>query len=144
MQDAAVAATACIWGAEHPARHPALVRCADGHVCIETTSQDSDGALAQLRLRRDDAARMERASLAALAHGAGIAAASILSIGEVAASPQAIARRLIVEARGEDGRTWPLLNSPLRLSRTPARVRKPIGPLVEANAAGRIPPKTVR
>jgi crotonobetainyl-CoA:carnitine CoA-transferase CaiB-like acyl-CoA transferase len=55
------------------------------------------------------------------------------SVSEVAGCGQAVARRLLIESVGEDGRKWPLLNSPLRLGLTPPKVQRPIGELGEAN-----------
>jgi crotonobetainyl-CoA:carnitine CoA-transferase CaiB-like acyl-CoA transferase len=54
-------------------------------------------------------------------------------VTEVAQSEQVAARAVIVEKAGEDGRVWPLLNSPMRLQATPPEAKRPIGELGEAN-----------
>lgn len=76
--------------------------------------------------------RLTRAAFAELARRAGLAAAPVRSVSEVAESAQTAERRLIVWASAEDGRSWPLLG--LRLARTPPVVARPIGRLGEANA----------
>jgi len=60
-------------------------------------------------------------------------AAPVNSVNEVLSHQQVVARELVLYALADDGVRWPLLNSPLRLSRTPPVVRRPIGALGEAN-----------
>lgn len=134
MQDAAVSATASLWNAARPVGLAVFVRCADGYACIEATKDDADAVLQRLGQSVATAARMSRDSVVDAAHRAGMAAAPVRSVSEVARCEQTAARELILERSGEDGRQWPLLNSPLRLGRTPPRVTRPIGELGEANA----------
>lgn len=134
MQDAAVSATASLWNGMPRGEHAAFVRCADGFVCIETAETDADSALVRLGETPASAARMTRETLVEAARQAGMAAAPVCSVPEVAHGKQTAARELILERRGEDGRKWPLLNSPLRLNLTPPEVKRPIGELGEANA----------
>lgn len=131
MQDAAVSATASLWNAA-PSEPAVFVRCTDGYVCIEQPQGENHPALERLR-QTAAAAPMTRAALVEMALAQGVAAAPVCSVAEAATSAQTHARNLIVEKRGEDGRVWPLLSSPLRLSRTPPQVRQPIGELGEAN-----------
>ncbi|MPZ45608.1 MAG: CoA transferase [Betaproteobacteria bacterium] len=138
MQDAAVAATAGLWNAKPAASRPFIVRCADGFACLEPEAIDSEAVLVAIGLTVGDCERMTRERLVEACERAGIPAAAVRSVGEVACSPQTIARQLIIEIPGDDGRRWPLLNSPLRLSRTPPLVGKPIGELGEANSELRI------
>tara|TARA_R110002020_G_scaffold57596_6_gene158510 strand:- start:8239 stop:10362 length:2124 start_codon:yes stop_codon:yes gene_type:complete len=57
----------------------------------------------------------------------GIGAAEIATISDVAVSEQTRARNLIFDSLPDNGKTWPLLNSPVKLSRTPTRVERAIG-----------------
>jgi len=109
------------------------VRCADGYICIEAGETDAVSALGRLGQSPATAARMTRGTLVEAALKAGMAAAPVRSVSEVALCEQTAARKLILEQRGEDDRLWPLLNSPLRLGLTPPEVKRPIGELGEAN-----------
>lgn len=132
MQDAAVWATASVWNSGAAVRAPAIVECADGYVCIE----DADSAtLATLTSTADGAPRasLTREALVAAVREAGLAAAPVCTVSEVATSAQVAARELILEKSTADGRKWPLLNSPLRLARTRTLVQRAIGELGEAN-----------
>jgi crotonobetainyl-CoA:carnitine CoA-transferase CaiB-like acyl-CoA transferase len=133
MQDAAVSATASLWNGKPPDRHAAFARCADGYVCMESSEDDVDAVLQRLGLLPSVVARMSREALIAIALQGGMPAVPVCSVSEVARSAQAVSRRLIVEKNDEDGRKWPLLNTPLRLNLTPPEVRRPIGELGEAN-----------
>jgi crotonobetainyl-CoA:carnitine CoA-transferase CaiB-like acyl-CoA transferase len=64
-----------------------------------------------------------RDSLVQILLQAGIDAAPVLSVGEVVASPQVLARGLLIERPTTDGDAWTVLGSPLRLMSTPAQVR---------------------
>ncbi len=133
MQDAAVSATASLWNGRPPDRHAIFARCADGYVCIESAEVNVDAVLQRLGLLPSTVARMSREALIAIALQGGMPAVPVCSVSEVARSAQAVSRRLIVEKNDEDGRKWPLLNTPLRLNLTPPEVRRPIGELGEAN-----------
>lgn len=133
MQDAAVSATASLWNGKSPDKHAVFARCADGYVCIESAEGNVDAVLERLGQPPSAVAHMNRETLIAIALQGGMPAAPVCSVSEVARSAQAIARQLIVEKSDENGRKWPLLNSPLRLNLTPPEVKRPIGELGEAN-----------
>ena len=102
-----------------------FVRCADGYVCVEQAAIDS---LLNYAINRT------REEVVANAITAGLSAAPVYTVSEAATSAQTKARNLIINKSGEDGRIWPLVNSAMRLSRTPPRIHTPIGELGEANA----------
>lgn len=126
MQDAAVWATASAWNVEASAPRPTFVCCTDGYVCVDAVEPSLCAALLNPKGTRD--ALLEKA------RRAGLSAAPVCTISEVATSQQVAARKLIVEKSSADGRKWPLLNSPFRLLSTRAVVRRAIGELGEANA----------
>jgi crotonobetainyl-CoA:carnitine CoA-transferase CaiB-like acyl-CoA transferase len=119
MQDVAAWLTQGTWNRGDAPEPPNLVRCRDGYLLIEDEAVEP--ALS-------DTAGLTRAALAARLTGDGIAAVPVATVAEVVAEPQTTARGLIVTGRDEEGRDWPLLASPLRLSETPARVAKPPAP----------------
>lgn len=133
MQDAAVSATASLWSRTPNRVSAGFVRCSDGYICIELDGISVDDALDRMGYTVLTAGKASREQFIAKAQETAVSAAPVYSVSEVACSQQAAARRLIIERQGEDGRTWPLLNSPLRLSLTPPRVERPIGELGEAN-----------
>lgn len=133
MQDAAVAATTSLWHGKPRAEQVFFVRCVDGYACIETLESCVDTALNWLKLTSATVTQMTREAFVTLANNANITAVAVHSVSEVARSEQTAARQLILEKVGNDGRQWPLLNSPLRLSLTPPQVCRPIGDLGEAN-----------
>jgi hypothetical protein len=133
MQDAAVSATASLWHGKPRAEQIFFVRCADSYACIETLEPLVDTALDRLGLTSAAVAQLTREAFVTLANNAGVTAVVVHSVSEVACSEQTAARQLILEKVGKDGRKWPLLNSPLRLSLTPPQVCRPIGDLGEAN-----------
>ncbi len=133
MQDAAVSATASLWHGKPRAEQIFFVRCADSYACVETVEPLVDTVLDRLNLTSSAVAQMTREAFVTLANNAGIAAVAVHSVSEVARSEQTAARHLILEKVGKDGRKWPLLNSPMRLSLTPPQVCRPIGDLGEAN-----------
>jgi len=134
MQDAAVSATASLWSGKTGGIRACFVRCADGYACIEAAERDAEATLARIGRSAAAAANMNRDAFVRAAQQAGVSAAPVCTISEVVRCNQTIARRLIIEKVDKDGRLWPLLNSPLRLSITPPEVKRPIGELGEANA----------
>ena len=132
MQDAAVSATASLWNAPLQGANAYFLRCANGYVCVEQPEGSEQAALDRLRAPAATA-NLKRDEVVAHARAAGLSAAPVCSVSEAATSAQSTARNLIVEKPGADGRIWPLLNSALRLSRTPPQVHQPIGDLGEAN-----------
>jgi hypothetical protein len=132
MQDAAVWATTSAWSSDAPALTATFVACTDGYVCLDGGDVSAFEALGT-EVGGQRTSHSTRDALVAAAHHAGIAAAPVCTVSEAATSPQAAARKLILEQATADGRTWPLLNSPLRLLRTGAVVQRAIGELGEAN-----------
>jgi crotonobetainyl-CoA:carnitine CoA-transferase CaiB-like acyl-CoA transferase len=133
MQDAAVSATASLWNCKPRVEQIFFVQCADGYACIETVLHDVAAVLDRLGAPSSAVAQITREAFVTMANAAGIAAVAVCSVSEVACGAQTEARQLILEKTGGDGRKWPLLNSPLRLSLTPPHVCRPIGDLGEAN-----------
>ena len=132
MQDAAVSATASLWNVPLQGANAYFLRCADGYVCVAQPEASQQAALDRLR-EPAATANLKRDAVVARANAAGLCAVPVCSVSETATSAQTSARNLIVEKPGADGRIWPLLNSALRLSRTPPQVHQTIGELGEAN-----------
>ena len=123
MQDIAAWMTQTAWNGRGAAAQPALViTCADGHVVVE---QDPPAEL--------DTSGMTRAAAVEHLHERGVRASSVLSTAEMFSLPQNEARRLWFTAAGDEF-AWPLLDCPMRLSRTPARVEHPMPALGRDNA----------
>lgn len=134
MQDAGAWATQLAWGSSAAPSNAVILACADGYLAI-----DGDEARLTAWLDRHGPASgnahpdATRVAVAASAAAAGLLCAPVNSVSDVLKEPQVSARELVLHAVTEDGLRWPLLNSPLRLARTPPRVRRPIGRLGEAN-----------
>lgn len=64
---------------------------------------------------------------------AGMPVPRAASVAEACASPQTIARGLVVTRRDEAGIAWEMLASPMRLSATPPTTGDPIGPTVNGS-----------
>jgi len=133
MQDAAVWATSNAWGSSQQASDITLIRCADGYVCAIGSEESVLTALGGAGQEDGPVTRLSRSALVEAADRAGVRCAPVLSVSEAALSAQVEERRLIVNKTTTDGRTWPLLNCPLRLKATPPVVRTAIGELGEAN-----------
>jgi crotonobetainyl-CoA:carnitine CoA-transferase CaiB-like acyl-CoA transferase len=115
MQDITAWLTQTAWNTHQPCRSPVrVIACRDGHVVAEGEMQDLQ-SLADLP-RREAVARLA---------GRGVTAAPVLTVHEMLAGPQTAARRLWFPV-SDDGETWPLLASPLRLTATPTAVREPM------------------
>ena len=123
MQDAAAWITQ--WS-DTPARQTATLKCRDGYVVAMTAQRECDAIGSFLQRSRAEAVGVLRAR--------GIDAAPVLSIDEAARSEQAGVRKTLVPVRDSIGREWQVFNTPIRLSVTPAAVRRGIGPLGEADA----------
>ena len=108
-----------------------VVRCADGYVACEATTAEIARALQTpgARVRSlDELAKIGREEAASILIAANVAAASVLTVREALSHRQTEERRLWFTVN-EDGDTWPLFASPLRLLRTPPAVSRP-GPLL--------------
>jgi crotonobetainyl-CoA:carnitine CoA-transferase CaiB-like acyl-CoA transferase len=110
MQDLGAWVTQTHWNGGPLPEDVATIACRDGYVCAE------GGDIENLARGAD---KLTRAALVEKLTAAGIAAAPVATIAEAAEHPQIAARGLIQYYRGEDGTDWPLLASPMRLSRTP-------------------------
>ena len=117
MQDVTSWVTETTWNISPKERGPngAAVECSDGYVWMENPS-GADGIEAKLKTR---------AAMFAGLTPKGIKLAPILNVREAAIHPQTLARGLIVDGEWETG-PWPLLGSPMKLSKTPPRVQRPI------------------
>jgi crotonobetainyl-CoA:carnitine CoA-transferase CaiB-like acyl-CoA transferase len=120
MQDIAAWLTQTVWDAAVPASPPVrAMACRDGYVVGTSETEASAQELQQLtrNLERNEAV----ARLARL----GVQTTPVSTVHEMLAHPQTAARGLWFLA-SEEGMTWPLLASPLRLSRPPPAVRRPM------------------
>ncbi|MEC7202542.1 MAG: CoA transferase [Pseudomonadota bacterium] len=117
MQDVTSWVTETTWNIAAEQRGPngAAVECSDGYVWMENPA-DADGI--------DTASKTRAAMFGGLAPK-GIKLAPVLNVSEAAIHPQTLARALIVDGEWETG-PWPLLGSPMKLSKTPPQVRRPI------------------
>jgi crotonobetainyl-CoA:carnitine CoA-transferase CaiB-like acyl-CoA transferase len=134
MQDIAAWMTQTAWnGRGAAARQPSVVQCADGYIVVEGHSP-SDISTAGITRSAAVADLKER----------GVVASAVLTAPEMLRLPQTTARRLWFQADG-GAFAWPLLECPMRLSRTPARVEHPMPSLGRDNecilgASSAIPP----
>ena len=128
MQDAAVWMTQTNWNGETP-EDLTMITCRDGHVAV---AADAAAVAAKEQEMGIAFAALERAAAASALSQAGFAATIVRSVAEVADDPATVAAG-VVNWRHSDGLDWPLLGPPFRLSRTPAVVGEPIGPLGEGN-----------
>jgi len=134
MQDAGVWATQLAWGSSAPHTNAVLVVCADGYLAVDGLDARLADWLTVNGLKPKHArTELSIAALAASAASVGLITAPVNSVNDILDEPQVIARDLVLYSVGDDDVRWPLLNSPLRMSRTPPRVCRPIGRLGEAN-----------
>ena len=117
MQDVTSWVTETSWNIPPEDRGPngAAIECSDGYVWMENPA-DADGI--------DTKSKTRAAMFGGLAPK-GIKLAPILNVTEAVTHPQTLARDLIVDGEWDTG-PWPLLGSPMKLSKTPPRVRRPI------------------
>jgi len=127
MQDIAATLTQDSWN--RPVPDCLMVECGDGHVVLDTDYENARSLFPDATLRNGVAAcGLTRQALAEAAQSRGFYCAPVNSITEAMHSGQARDRNLVVDAV-EGDRRWELLACPARLSRTPAAVRRAIGPL---------------
>ena len=125
MQDIGAWLTRTAWNEETKAPVE-LVTCEDGWVAVDMAA---NGAQSLAALVAKLSPRRLRDDVVAALTKAGLSCAPILTVNEVSQHRQTTERHLIVTGRRADGAEWPLLATPVRLSRTPGQVRRAIGAL---------------
>jgi len=135
MQDVGAWITQMEWTRAARVNEAMVIQCCDGYAAVDGVPAQIRAWFAQLASSATELrTERTRAELVEAAGEAGFLAAAVNSISEIVNHPHVRARQLVVYRSDADGVTWPLLNSPLRLSLTPAMVARPIGALGEANA----------
>lgn len=134
MQDIAAWMTQTAWnGADHAGTPSHLIGCNDGFVLAE-----ADTALLA-RFRQEGLSdnlrwsRLGRNEVVTRLSKADIRAAPVMSVHEMMAEPHTRSRELWFRVT-DNGESWPLLASPLRLTGTPPAVRRPMRRLGSDNA----------
>lgn len=122
MQETAAWATQLAWNRRSQLGSPQVLECSDGFVLADASEQTVRSICPNYR---DQPA----AAVVQALDERAVPAAPILTIAEVAEHPQLAARELIAWRRDDKQVEWPLLGSPIRLSKTPTHVVKPIGPV---------------
>ncbi|WP_320177908.1 CaiB/BaiF CoA-transferase family protein [Roseovarius pacificus] len=130
MQDASLWSTQYEWNPIKQLDVPELIRASDGFVAVDR----SRCSLSEDEIRELEAQELDRSCLAARLSSDSDAAVPVLSVGEVLAHPQTIARDLLIERCSADGQRWKVFSSIFRLSRTPASVRSVMSELGETDA----------
>lgn len=114
MQDIGAYLTQTRWnGVSNPVGQ--TFECSNGYVYAETTKSITHSL--------DTSCEQLVESL----QNEGVNAARIATISDVAVSEQTQARNLIFDSLPNNGKTWPLLNSPIKMSLTPTCVKRAIG-----------------
>src|ERR1700733_3402439 len=129
MQDVAAWLTEPAWNGTKDLPALGIVACRDGFVLAQC---DADWLAA---IKTDDGRPefdMTRDELVSRLRESDVRAAPVLSVREMVTAPQTAARRLWFTVT-EDGASWPLLASPLRLTGTPPVVCKPMPALGRDN-----------
>jgi crotonobetainyl-CoA:carnitine CoA-transferase CaiB-like acyl-CoA transferase len=119
MQECTAWATQVLWNGG--SRTPATVAPVRGGYAVIAGPEPSAEAIAGMTADEASASYPGRV-------------APVRTIAEMLDHPQTSARELVIERRSADGASWPVLQSPLRLSATPARVGTVMGRL--GTAAG--------
>jgi crotonobetainyl-CoA:carnitine CoA-transferase CaiB-like acyl-CoA transferase len=117
MQDITAWATQLAWN--HPVddnSESPILKCCDGYVLVLAGEMGSVDKTTSA---------MSRAELIEWLLEKGITGIPILSVAEVAADPQTVARRLIRSGNRTGGRAWPLLASPIRFEKSQTIVQHP-------------------
>jgi crotonobetainyl-CoA:carnitine CoA-transferase CaiB-like acyl-CoA transferase len=132
MQDIAAWMTQTLWTDPASGRDRVrIVSCRDGDLLVEAVSDAGAAELARL----DDKSALTRNEFGERLDTCVLRTAPVLTVQEMLAAPCTASRRLWFNAPGSDGRIWPLLASPMRLSATPPQVRRPISRLGADNAS---------
>lgn len=108
-----------------------LLCCRDGYVYVASVPAAGGAGTGPCPGLEERYAGMTRAEVAADLTARGIRCASVNSVSEVASHANTKARDLIVHKPSSNGKVWPLLASPIRLSVFPAVVRRALGAVGE-------------
>lgn len=108
-----------------------LLCCCDGYVYVASVPAAGGAGTGPCPGLEERYAGMTRAEVAADLTARGIRCASVNSVSEVASHANTKARDLIVHKPSSNGKVWPLLASPIRLSVFPAVVRRALGAVGE-------------
>ncbi|OGA55346.1 MAG: hypothetical protein A3F74_12530 [Betaproteobacteria bacterium RIFCSPLOWO2_12_FULL_62_58] len=132
MQELSAWLTQFQWNESAETAAGRLLRCRDGYVYVVSApaarGADETGPHPELEERH---AGMTKAEVAADLTARGIRCAPVNSVSEVASHAHTRARDLIVRKPSSNGKVWPLLASPIRLSPFPAVVRRALGAVGE-------------
>lgn len=132
MQDVAAWMTMTHWNGENARPQPLIVEAKDGYLVAEP--QD-EAAGAELKSEAAGCRTMTRFELASTLVARGCRAVAVLSAREMLDAPRTRERNLVFWAKDNDGESWPMLASPLRLKLTPPVVRRPMPELGHDSAA---------
>lgn len=132
MQDVGAWMTQTLWNGSNVGESSVrIIACSDRNLLVEATTTDALDDLAKLEssyaLSADDVATMLKSP--------GLRWAPVLTVHEMVASSETQSRQLWFHAVDDDGKTWPLLASPLRLTLTPPEVRSPMPRLGRDNGS---------
>lgn len=131
MQDAAAWLTHAAWNPGLTKDFQgAVIACADGYL----VAVEKPGAIAAaLEASRSvgtetvEARNQSCERVSVRLSERGISCVPVRSVSDVMTHPQTLACQFVVQGRSVSGKEWPLLRCPLRLSATPAIVKRAIG-----------------
>jgi crotonobetainyl-CoA:carnitine CoA-transferase CaiB-like acyl-CoA transferase len=119
MQDLTAWLTQLSWNtADDGGRSDCIVRCADGFLLVPSRRANDETSLEGITvegMNKNEATRYLRSQ--------GVSATPVRTVREVATDPAMLSHGIIIDSTEQDGRVWPLLGTPFRLEKTPARVR---------------------
>lgn len=125
MQDAAAWLTHGAWNKDSTGSFDwPVIGCSDGYF---VAAADAERLRVEFGLLPSGLYPGVRQDIMDRLHLAGIACVPVRSINEVMEHPQTCAGEIMVKGHSVSGKEWPLMRSPLRLSATPAVVRRAIG-----------------
>ncbi len=123
MQDIAAWITAPLWNPDiGPQDSVSVIGCKDGFVLVSGTPETLDRAT-----KSTQTPELSRDQLAQAFNSDGINCVPIMSVAESVAHESTKTRELVREYSGFGGHKWPLLGSPMRLSKTPPVIANPVG-----------------
>jgi crotonobetainyl-CoA:carnitine CoA-transferase CaiB-like acyl-CoA transferase len=123
MQDIGAWMTQTLWNGSTAGEEAVrIIGCSDCGLLVEATTKDALDDLARL----ESCYPLPAEEVAKGLKSPGLRSAPVLTVHEMVASPETLSRQLWFHSVGDDGKTWPLLASPLRLTLTPPEVRSPM------------------